>query len=173
MKTASETLTPVVLELGGKDAAVICEDCDFDQAVNLCMRGTFQSCGQNCIGLERLIINYKIYDKFVDVLTPKIRSLTQGPPLSSSTVFDTGAMVMPSEGARLEGLIQDAVNKGAKLIVGGKQNHIKEWPLGQFFSPTLLIDVTPEMRIAQVFSFLFFTFFFFPFFFFFFFFFFF
>jgi len=147
MKVAADTLTPVVLELGGKDAAVLCEDCDFGQACNLAMRGTYQSCGQNCIGLERMIVNEKIYDKYIKAIEERVKKLTQGPPLEG--IFDTGSMVMSVELDRLEGLIADAVSKGARLLCGGKKNRIEQWPLGQFFLPTLLVDVTPQMRIAQ------------------------
>ena len=94
MKKASETLTPVVLELGGKDAAVIFDDCDFNQVIQIAMRGTFQNCGQNCIGLERLVVHEKIYDKFVKEMEKRIGALRQGPPLSASKSVDCGAMTM-------------------------------------------------------------------------------
>lgn len=92
MKRASETITPVLLELGGKDAAVLFQDCDFNQAVAMAMRGTFQNCGQNCIGLERLIVHEAIYEKFVGTVEPLIRKLVVGPPLLETV--DCGAMTM-------------------------------------------------------------------------------
>ena len=73
MRAASDNLTPVVLELGGKDAAVVCDDCDYDQVIQLALRGTFQNCGQNCIGLERLVVHAGIYDKFVLDMERKVR----------------------------------------------------------------------------------------------------
>ena len=78
MRAAADTLTPVVLELGGKDAAIVCEDADFGQVVNLALRGTFQNCGQNCIGLERLVVHAALYDKLVDALAPKVRGVHMG-----------------------------------------------------------------------------------------------
>ena len=92
MRDAAANLTPVVLELGGKDAAVVCEDCDFDQVVGLALRGTFQNCGQNCIGLERVVAHQKIYNKLVEVMCQKVNALSQGPPLDGD--FDCGAMTM-------------------------------------------------------------------------------
>ena len=70
MKKASETLTPVLLELGGKDPAVICEDADLNQLIPVVMRGTFQNCGQNCVGLERVVVHQKIYDEFIQRVRP-------------------------------------------------------------------------------------------------------
>lgn len=108
MRAAADTLTPVLLELGGKDAAIVCEDCDFEQVsmlygrhvlnfcpfqvVGLALRGTFQNCGQNCIGLERLIVHQGIYDKLVKEMKGRIEKLSQGPPLEGE--FDCGAMTM-------------------------------------------------------------------------------
>lgn len=146
MRTAAETLTPVVLELGGKDAAIVCDDCDFDQVVDIAMRGTFQNCGQNCIGLERLVVHSNIYDKFVDAVAAKVKALSQGPPLSSTV--DCGAMTMgANEIARIEKLVQQAVDSGARLLAGGKRN--STLPEGSFMEPTLLVDVTRDMDIAR------------------------
>lgn len=146
MRQAADTLTPVVLELGGKDAAVVCDDCDFDQVVNLAMRGTFQNCGQNCIGLERLVVQAPIYDRFVQTIERKVKSLTQGPPMQGS--FDTGAMTMgPPQMTNIQRLVDDAVAKGARLLAGGKPN--PDYENGPFFLPTLLVDVTRDMDIAR------------------------
>lgn len=124
MRQAAETLTPVVLELGGKDAAVVCDDCDYGQVpwcgkkgqrgadpapdrrcppsamqvVNLAMRGTYQNCGQNCIGLERLVVQAAIYDKFVAKMAEKVNKLVQGPPMEGA--FDCGAMTMGPDQVR-------------------------------------------------------------------------
>eukprot|EP00730_Choanoeca_flexa_P009643 TRINITY_DN12733_c0_g1_i1.p1 TRINITY_DN12733_c0_g1~~TRINITY_DN12733_c0_g1_i1.p1 ORF type:complete len:614 (+),score=136.64 TRINITY_DN12733_c0_g1_i1:56-1897(+) len=147
MRSAADNLTPVVLELGGKDAAIICEDCDFDQVCNLALRGTFQNCGQNCIGLERMVIHSGIYDRFVSTLTPKVQALTQGCPLQGDA--DCGAMTMGSVAAeKIEALVQKAVQQGAKCVAGGRVNRLEGSP-GGFMQPTLLVDVTPEMDIAQ------------------------
>jgi len=77
MAAASDNLTPVVLELGGKDPMVLCDDADFSQSCNVAMRGFFQNCGQNCIGLERLVVQAPIYDRVVDELTKRVRALRQ------------------------------------------------------------------------------------------------
>lgn len=105
MEAASANLTPVCLELGGKDAAILCEDADLSQAVPIIMRGTFQNCGQNCIGLERIIIHEKIYEDFISRVQPLVERLTQGPPLTGQ-MFDAGATVMATQASRLLKLFQ-------------------------------------------------------------------
>eukprot|EP00123_Amoebidium_parasiticum_P013133 comp21791_c0_seq1/m.30967 comp21791_c0_seq1/g.30967 ORF comp21791_c0_seq1/g.30967 comp21791_c0_seq1/m.30967 type:complete len:607 (-) comp21791_c0_seq1:178-1998(-) len=146
MKEASEHLTPVVLELGGKDAAILCDDCDFNQVCNVTMRGFFQNCGQNCIGLERAIVHEKIYDKYVEEMQKRIACLSQGPTLKGS--YDCGAMAMGASAAKIEALVQDAVSKGARLLLGGKGGKFFNGQ-GQYFQPTMLVDVLPNMEIAQ------------------------
>jgi len=145
MNTASATLTPVCLELGGKDAMVICDDCDFEQVCNIALRGTFQNCGQNCIGLERLVVNKNIYGKFVDRMEKEVNALSQGPPMTGD--YDCGAMTMGvPEIGRILKLVEQAVASGARLLAGGKRN--ADYPDGSFMEPTLLVDVTRDMDIA-------------------------
>jgi aldehyde dehydrogenase (NAD+) len=144
MKKASETLTPVVLELGGKDPAVICDDADIDQLVPIVMRGTFQNCGQNCVGLERVVAHYRVYDKLVTIFERKVKELTQG-ATSDSQIRDCGAMTMGELAcAKIQRLVDDAVKKGAKALVGGNKQGDKP-----FYPPTLLVDVTTEMDLAN------------------------
>jgi aldehyde dehydrogenase (NAD+) len=147
MKHAANTLTPVILELGGKDVAVIFDDADYDQVVQVALRGTFQNSGQNCAGLERLVVQDGIYERFVGDMVKYISSLRVGPPLERDV--DMGAMTMNSQIGKIQELVDDAVKKGARLLVGGKQHIDSEYPHGQYYSPTLLVDVTPSMRIAQ------------------------
>ena len=96
MKNASKTLTPVILELGGKDVAVVFDDADYDQVVQVAMRGTFQNSGQNCAGLERILVQDGIYNKLVADMEKNVSSLRVGPPLGDEQV-DMGAMTMHSQ----------------------------------------------------------------------------
>lgn len=76
------------------------------QVVDIAMRGTFQNCGQNCIGLERLVVHAALYDRFVATVTSKVEGLTQGPPLDGTRTYDTGAMTMGvAEIDRIEQLV--------------------------------------------------------------------
>ncbi|KAI9010207.1 Aldehyde/histidinol dehydrogenase [Hyaloraphidium curvatum] len=152
MSKAAETLTPVVLELGGKDAAVVFDDADLGQVFNVTMRGVFQNAGQNCIGIERVLVQRGVYDKFVAEIEGRISKLRQGAPLGfglGEDEVDVGAMVLPHSLDRIQELVDDAVKSGARLLVGGKRTVHLRWPKGQYYPPTLLVDVTPAMRIAQ------------------------
>ncbi|KAI1392067.1 ALDH-like protein [Hypoxylon trugodes] len=144
-ESASKTLIPVVAELGGKDAAVILDSAasDLKRIVEILMRGTFQASGQNCIGIERIIAAPGVYDKLVTMLEPRVKDLRLG------LDKDVGAMVSDASFARLEGLVEDAVSKGARLLAGGKRYIHPSHPSGFYFSPTLLVDVTPNMAIAN------------------------
>lgn len=124
MRTAADTLTPVVLELGGKDAAVVFDDADVPQVQNLLMRGVFQNAGQNCIGIERILVQDGIYDGFVKEMEKRVGALRQGPPLGfglGEGEVDVGAMVLPQSIGRIEELVKEAVAKGARCLVGGKR----------------------------------------------------
>ncbi|OMJ24936.1 putative aldehyde dehydrogenase-like protein [Smittium culicis] len=152
MKAASDNLTPVTLELGGKDCAIVMNDANLDQCVPVIMRGTFQNSGQNCIGIERVIVHQDVYDKFINLVKHKIPLIRQGPCLENTTndhQIDMGAMVLSSNFSVYGSLISDALQKGAKLITGGKVFNHPEYPYGSYFEPTLLVDVTPNMDIAN------------------------
>ncbi len=144
MLTAAENLTPVVLELGGKDPMIVCDDADLDHAVSQAMLGVFTACGQMCVGAERVYVFDGVYDQFVATVERRVKSLRQGPPLASTV--DVGAMTMPGQLDILERLVADAVHKGAKLLAGGKRRTDLK---GQFFEPTILVDVDHTMDITQ------------------------
>lgn len=149
METASHTLKPVILELGGKDALVVMDDCKIPDVVPWVMRGCFQNCGQNCVGIERVLVYESVYQEFVDAVSSKVRNLRQGIPLEtcgSDANIDCGSMVMDAQLDLIQELVDDAVSKGAKVLVGGKRSSSME---GQFYEPTMIIDVTPDMRIFQ------------------------
>ncbi|KAG9552374.1 Aldedh-domain-containing protein, partial [Aureobasidium melanogenum] len=154
--SAAKALTPVVVELGGKDAAIILDapngkpmgKSELQRIESIIMRGVFQSAGQNCIGIERVVAMPLAYDYLLSVLPPRIRSLRLGNALTSTEV-DVGAQVSPANFGKLESLIAEAVSQGAILLAGGKRHSHPEYPQGHYFTPTLLAEVTPEMRIAQ------------------------
>ncbi|KAI0019900.1 ALDH-like protein [Xylariomycetidae sp. FL0641] len=143
--SAAKPLTPVVAELGGKDAAVVLDSArgDLARIVEILLRGTFQASGQNCIGIERVIAAPAVYDALVAALAPRVRALRLGPDA------DVGAMVSDASFARLEALVADAVAAGARLLAGGARHAHPDHPHGFYFAPTLLVDVTPAMRIAN------------------------
>ncbi|TVY56588.1 putative aldehyde dehydrogenase-like protein [Lachnellula cervina] len=151
--SAAKSLTPVVAELGGKDAAIVLDTAvnDLPRIIEILLRGTFQAAGQNCIGIERIVACPKVYDKLVLALEPRIRAIRVGSSLDApkDAQVDMGAMVSDISFDRLENLIQDAVKGGARLLVGGSRFHHPVHHSGHYFQPTLLADVTPEMAIAN------------------------
>ncbi|CAG8977235.1 hypothetical protein HYALB_00007931 [Hymenoscyphus albidus] len=151
--SAAKSLTPVVAELGGKDAAIILDSAvkDLPRIIEILLRGSFQAAGQNCIGIERIIACPKVYDKLVLALEPRVRSLRVGSILDAEKDkhIDMGAMISDASFDRLEKLIQSAVKDGARLLVGGKRYQHPVHRSGHYFQPTLLVDVTRDMAIAN------------------------
>ncbi|KAI0172673.1 ALDH-like protein [Hypoxylon sp. FL1284] len=143
--SAAKSLTPVVAELGGKDAAIICDSAapDLARIVETLLRGTFQASGQNCIGIERIIAAPGVYDRLVAALEPRVRAMRLG------LDRDVGAMVSDASFARLEALVDDAVARGARLLAGGRRHAHPDHPAGFYFTPTFLADVTPDMAVAN------------------------
>lgn len=142
---AADTLTPITLELGGKDAFIVTEDADLDAAVATGLRGAFQSCGQNCAGAERFIVHEQVAREFAERAACIARNLRQGNPLGASTV-DVGAMCMPGAAAKVEALIADALAKGAELLAGGTRPDAPP-DANQFIAPAVLFGVTPSMDL--------------------------
>jgi acyl-CoA reductase-like NAD-dependent aldehyde dehydrogenase len=130
------------MELGGKDAFVVCDDADLDQAVHAAMSGCFINCGQNCVASERILVQDSIYDEFAERALALTKPLRQGS--SRDGVMDVGAIATPLQLDVIDKLVQSAVKQGARLLSGGKRGD-----KGNFFEPTILADVTPEMDIAR------------------------
>ncbi|KAJ1824986.1 Meiotic Sister-Chromatid recombination aldehyde dehydrogenase [Coemansia sp. RSA 2671] len=150
MKSASANLTPVTLELGGKDCAIVFADADMSQCIPVLMRGVIQNASQNCIGIERILVQEGAYDKFVAEMERRIKAVRLGAVLDDGDAgVDCGAMVLSNCFGRLESLIADAVSKGARCLVGGHPYVHPRHPCGQYFEPTLLVDVTPDMDITR------------------------
>ncbi|KAG0223720.1 Meiotic Sister-Chromatid recombination aldehyde dehydrogenase [Actinomortierella wolfii] len=147
-ENAAKHLVPCVLELGGKDVAIVNKDVDLDAVVPVLMRGTFQNCGQNCIGIERVLVHEAIHDKLVEQLSDKIGKLKQGPPLDVANM-DCGSLTMSGRMAGLEKTIAEAEKQGARVLHGGKAFKHPDYPQGQFFAPTLVINVTENMKLFQ------------------------
>jgi acyl-CoA reductase-like NAD-dependent aldehyde dehydrogenase len=148
--SASKTLTPLCIELGGKDAAVVLDDTpNLPSLTSILMRGVFQSCGQNCVGIERIVATPKVYSKLISLLESRIANLRLGSILDDDTGVDCGAIISDAHFPRLESLVADAVKQGARCLIGGKRYVHPKHSKGHYFSPTLLVDVTPSMAIAQ------------------------
>ncbi|WP_428266604.1 aldehyde dehydrogenase family protein [Haliangium sp.] len=138
MAAAAETLTPVLLELGGKDALVVAADADIGRAAEAAVFGAFTNTGQTCISIERAYVAAPIYDRFVDQVT----ELTRGIRVGSDG--DVGAMTRPEQIDIVRGHIRDALAQGARALVGGP-----DAVDGSFLSPTVLVDVTDDMVVMR------------------------
>ena len=143
-QAAAERVTPVVMELGGKDAFVVCDDADLEQAVHAAMSGCFINCGQNCVASERILVEEAIYDAFAARALELTAALRQG--AGRDELVDVGAITTPLQLEVIERLVDGAVRAGARLLCGGQR--IKG-ARGTFFAPTILADVTPDMLIAR------------------------
>jgi len=142
--SASKSLTPLVLELGGKDPSILLpHQHNLASTVSILLRGVFQSAGQNCIGIERVIACEPTYSRILPSLQSRIQSLKPDPS------GDVGAMISSVRFSTLEALISEAVSQGAQLLAGGKRYNHPNYPSGTYFEPTLLANVNKSMRIAQ------------------------
>ncbi len=140
---AAEKLISCTLELGGKDPAIVLDDANIERAVEGVAWGAFFNSGQCCMSVERNYVHEAVYDEFVERIVKKTRSLRQGNPADSGQV-DVGAMTFPDQLDTIEAHIQDAVDNGAEVLVGGERD---ETGGGMFFEPTVLVDVEPGMDI--------------------------
>jgi acyl-CoA reductase-like NAD-dependent aldehyde dehydrogenase len=142
---AAKSVTPAILELGGKDAMIICDDADLEQSVHAAVNGVFINAGQNCMSAERLLVFDGIFNAFCDRVVALTRSLRQGASSAGETV-DLGAIVSPAQLDLIERMVDAAVAGGARVLVGGRRTLSER---GQYFEPTILTDVTPEMEVMQ------------------------
>ena len=138
-KECATHLKRCLLELGGKAPMVILDDADIDSAVSAAIFGSFLYQGQICMSTERLVVDEKVADEFVAKFAERAKSLPVADPITNPGCV-IGPMVSQQSGPRINGLITDAVNKGAKLVVGGYAD-------GAVMSATIVDHVTPEMQI--------------------------
>ncbi len=145
IEESAKNLTPVILELGGKDAFVVCDDANIEQAAHAAMAGVFIAAGQNCLAAERFIVFDSVYDAFVERVHTLTQALRQGDPRGDERV-DIGAMATPAQIAVVEALVDDAVRRGAKVLTGGSRVLTDR---GDFFAPTILVDVPRDAEILS------------------------
>jgi acyl-CoA reductase-like NAD-dependent aldehyde dehydrogenase len=140
MERAARTLTPVCLELGGKDPMIVLADADIERAANAAVHYSMQNAGQTCISVERVYVEAPVYDQFVAKVTEKMRGLRQGVPSGPGSV-DVGAITFPKQVEIIREHIEKARAQGARVVVGGNVTTDR----GQFVQPTLLVDVDHSM----------------------------
>jgi acyl-CoA reductase-like NAD-dependent aldehyde dehydrogenase len=144
MRAAADSLTPVVMELGGKDPMIVLDDADVERAANAAVWGAFSNCGQTCTSIERVYVTEGIYDEFVAKVVEKTKALRVGYS-EGDQVFDVGSITRPAQMDVIESHISDAKEKGARILTGGRR--IEEKKPGYFYEPTVLVDVDHRMKI--------------------------
>ena len=144
MKKASETLTPLLLELGGNDAMIVCEDADLDRAANGALWGGFSTCGQSCAGVERIYVHKNVYEPFLQKLKVRIERLRIGP--DQDYQVDLGAITLKRQLEKIKLHIDDALKKGAKIYA---QSQPPSAPTEMFIPAMVLTDVNHDMIMMQ------------------------
>jgi acyl-CoA reductase-like NAD-dependent aldehyde dehydrogenase len=143
-EAAAKRLLPVVLELGSKDPMIVLEDADLDVASSGAVWGAMMNCGQTCLSVERCYVQRSVYEKFLELCQTKIEKLRVGEGLDSEV--EMGPLIHERQLQTVEDHVNDAAARGARLLTGGRR--LTE--LGpNFYAPTLLADVTHNMRIMQ------------------------
>jgi succinate-semialdehyde dehydrogenase/glutarate-semialdehyde dehydrogenase len=143
MAGAAKNVTPVVLELGGKDPAVVCRDADLDRASKGIVWGAFMNAGQTCASVERVYVEEPVADAFVAKVVEETRRLRYG--YGPSGEVDVGPLTLERQRRVVEEHVADALAKGAKTLTGGAR---PEGP-GFHYPPTVLVDVDHSMRVMR------------------------
>ncbi len=140
-RTAGEELKPVVLELGGSDPFVVMPSADVDKAAQVAVTARVQNNGQSCIAAKRFIVHADVYGAFEAAFVARMQALKVGDPMDDST--DIGPLANEQGVLDVEEFIDDAIAKGARILCGGARLDRPGW----FYPPTVVTDITPDMRI--------------------------
>lgn len=140
---ATSQIKKCVLELGGSDPFIVCKDADIEKASTGAVKGRFINNGQSCIASKRFIIVKDIANEFIEKFVQKTEKLKVGDPLSENT--DLGPIVNASGLKTIDSQVKDSVKEGAEILTGGEQIGSK----GYFYKPTILKNVSTNMRVAQ------------------------
>ncbi|KZB85153.1 aldehyde dehydrogenase family protein [Amycolatopsis regifaucium] len=140
MAAAAETLTPVIIEAGGKDAVLVDADADLEAAADATVWGAFSNSGQTCIGVERVYVHERVHDEFVAKVVEKSKDVRAG----SDEAAQYGPVTMPSQLAVIKRHIADAIERGGKALVGGVD------AVGdRYVQPTVLVDVPEDSSAVK------------------------
>lgn len=131
-------LKKVSMELGSNSPVIIWHDANLEYAVESCVSGAFWAAGQNCLGVQRLLVHHSIYEEFVNKFIERTEKYKIGNKLEEDC--DMGPMINETEAKRIENWVNEAIEKGAKLSYGGNRE-------GALFEPTILENVTKEMTL--------------------------
>lgn len=144
MELAAKTLTPVTLELGGKDPMIVCHDAHLDNAASGAVWGAFSNAGQICASVERVYAHESVAQKFTELVVQKTKQLRVG----DGKDFDTeiGAMTTASQLAEVQDQVEDARRRGAQILTGGERDASRK---GYFYKPTVITNVDHSFRCIR------------------------
>jgi len=145
--SARPRIKKVVLELGGKGPFIAEPDCDIDGAVNSLITGFCLNQGEVCCASTRLFLHEKIYDEFMEKLVTRVKSLKLGNTMDPSTQM--GALINKKQLEKVDSYVKEAIKDGAKLVCGGEKYNVPPFDKGNYYKPTILENVTNNMRCAQ------------------------
>jgi succinate-semialdehyde dehydrogenase/glutarate-semialdehyde dehydrogenase len=147
MEGAAKYIKRITLELGGSDPMIVCDDADLDLAVEGAAWGRFRNCGQSCTSVKRLFLFDNIADRFIKRLVNKVRTIKVGPGLDPKN--DMGPLHNSQQREKVEEMVKDAEQKGAKVLIGGEEPKGPKTSKGYFYEPTLLTKVDYDSQIAR------------------------
>ena len=146
-RAAANRLIPATLELGGKSANIYFADCDMDRAIEGAQIGILFNQGQVCCAGSRIFVQDEIYDEFVGKLVEAFKAVKVGDPLDPTTQM--GSQINRRQLEKIVGWVEEAKKEGARVAAGGEPAEIPGFEKGAFMQPTLLVDVTNDMKVAQ------------------------
>ncbi|HMG37322.1 MAG TPA: aldehyde dehydrogenase family protein [Blastocatellia bacterium] len=146
MASAARAIKRVTLELGGSDPMIVCDDADLDEAAKAAAVGRFFNCGQACLAIKRLYLFESIADDFIDRVTARVKKLKVGNGMTDGVLM--GPLHSESQRDEIESQVQDAVDRGARVIAGGRRPRGEDFDSGYFYEPTLLDGVPEDARVA-------------------------
>src|SRR6266571_4704098 len=147
MEIAAQNVKRITLELGGSDPMIVCDDADIEEAVSAASVGRFFNCGQACLAIKRLYLFDKIYDQFLSKLLPKLEKLRVGNGLDQGVIV--GPLHTAAQRDEIEEQVSEAMKCGAKVLAGGKRPSGEPFAKGNFYLPTLLVDVDESSKVIQ------------------------
>ena len=147
MALASDTLKRVTLELGGSDPMIVCDDADLDLAAKAAAVGRFFNCGQACLAVKRLYVFANVYEAFMERFLPRVQRLKLGPGLEETTQM--GPLHTERQRSLVEAQLRDALDRGGRILVGGRRPEGEVFRKGFFLEPTVILEPGLESRVAQ------------------------
>jgi len=145
--SAKPRIKKVILELGGKGSFIAEADCNIDGAVNSLIVGFCLEQGEVCCASTRLFLHEKIYKEFMEKLVARAKSLKLGETMDPTTQM--GALISRTQLEKVDSYVKEAIRDGAKLVCGGEKLNVSPFNKGNYYKPTILENVTNDMRCAQ------------------------